>query len=493
MIMSAQYRGIFKAISLFGGTQILQILITFIRSKFIALFIGAEGMGVSSIYNSTITLFVTICGLGIGTSVVRDLAKASDEGDAKTLATVTTIFIRVLSILAIIGTIIAFSLSKYLSIWTFESLDYQTDFRYLSLMVLFTLLQNGNISILVGTRRVKDTAMCSLFGSVAMLITSVPFFYFFGMKGIVPGLVISSFANYLISYAYYRKIKLDKVNVKYLETKKYICSIITLGVAMVASLLLGNLARYVINIAVSRIGSVADIGYYNAAISITFQSISLVFAAMASDYFPRLSAAMKDKLMMNETVRQQTEIILYLVIPILLCMMVASPIVVKVLLTDEFLVINQFIRIVTIGMFFKAISFPLGYLAFAKGDKKIYFWLEGVYVNVSNLLLSVVFYYFWGLEGMAWAMVISYILYYIIVMVVSIKRYDMILYRDLLGIIVFFAIIYFIIYILSNILNPLYYNIAASFLCLFFSILSLIKLNEKVQFISLLKSKLLKG
>ena len=335
--------------------------------------------------------------------------------------------------------------------------------------------------------------MCSLFGSVAMLITSVPFFYFFGMKGIVPGLVISSFANYLISYAYYRKIKLDKVNVKYLETKKYICSIITLGVAMVASLLLGNLARYVINIAVSRIGSVADIGYYNAAISITFQSISLVFAAMASDYFPRLSAAMKDKLMMNETVRQQTEIILYLVIPILLCMMVASPIVVKVLLTDEFLVINQFIRIVTIGMFLKAISFPLGYLAFAKGDKKIYFWLEGVYVNVSNLLLSVVFYYFWGLEGMAWAMVISYILYYIIVMVVSIKRYDMILYRDLLGIIVFFAIIYFIIYILSNILNPLYYNIAASFLCLFFSILSLIKLNEKVQFISLLKSKLLKG
>ena len=136
--MSNQYRSILKATSIFGGTQLIQILITFVRSKFVALFIGAEGMGLSAMYNSTITLFVTICGLGIGTSVVRDLAKAKEQGDEVAVAQITKIFTRLLWILAITGSIIIVIMSKYLSIWTFDSIDYQKEFIALSLMLMFT-------------------------------------------------------------------------------------------------------------------------------------------------------------------------------------------------------------------------------------------------------------------------------------------------------------------------------------------------------------------
>lgn len=488
--MSNQYRSILKATSIFGGTQLIQILITFVRSKFVALFIGAEGMGLSAMYNSTITLFVTICGLGIGTSVVRDLAKAKEQGDEVAVAQITKIFTRLLWILAITGSIIIVIMSKYLSIWTFDSIDYQKEFIALSLMLMFTLLQNGNISLLVGMRRVKDSAMCSLLGSIVMLVTSVPFFYFFDTSGIVPGLVLSSFANYIISLIYFSKINFQEVNIDRLQAKKYIKSIITLGVAMVASLLLGNLTRYLTNIAITRLGNIADIGYYNAAISITFQSISLVFAAMASDYLPRLSSSINNNDLMNSTVKQQTEIILYMVIPILLFMMVASPLIVKILLTDDFLVINQFIRIITLGMFLKAASYPLGYIAFAKGDKKVYFWLEGVYANFSSLLFSIGFYYFWGLQGMAWAMVISYVLYYFIVNLIAAKRYELIVNYDTIKVILVVAFTLLGVYLLSNILEELYYLLISIVIFLVFSYFSLKKLNDRTQFVSVFKEKI---
>jgi len=74
--MAQQYRSILKATSIFGSTQILQILVGLVRSKFVALLIGATGMGLSSMYMSSLTMIITIFGLGISSSVVRDLSKA---------------------------------------------------------------------------------------------------------------------------------------------------------------------------------------------------------------------------------------------------------------------------------------------------------------------------------------------------------------------------------------------------------------------------------
>ena len=60
------YKQSLKATSLFGGVQIFNILIQIIRSKFAAVLLGPEGMGVMGLLNSTITMIssFTNCGLG---------------------------------------------------------------------------------------------------------------------------------------------------------------------------------------------------------------------------------------------------------------------------------------------------------------------------------------------------------------------------------------------------------------------------------------------
>lgn len=59
------YKQSLKATSLFGGVQIFNILIQIIRSKFAAVLLGPEGMGVMGLLNSTITMIssFTNCGL----------------------------------------------------------------------------------------------------------------------------------------------------------------------------------------------------------------------------------------------------------------------------------------------------------------------------------------------------------------------------------------------------------------------------------------------
>ena len=90
--MENQYRSILKATSIFGGTQVLQILVGLLRSKLVAVLIGTTGMGLNSMYMSSLTMFITIFGLGMNMSVVKDLSKAYDRQDSTEYARISKTF-----------------------------------------------------------------------------------------------------------------------------------------------------------------------------------------------------------------------------------------------------------------------------------------------------------------------------------------------------------------------------------------------------------------
>lgn len=291
----SQYRSILKATSIFGGTQVLSMLVTIIRSKFVAILIGSAGMGLSSMYMSSLTMIITIFGLGIGTSVVRELSACRENKDMEKFSLVVSVYKRILLISAMAGTLFVVLLSPFFSEWAFKTKEHTWDYCFLSLIVLFTLLSSGNNALLVSMRRIKDTASCGIIGSIVSLLTSIPLFYFWGIDGIVPGLIISTFANYVITFLYARKLKIRTKDVSLHVIYKYGRPMVTLGVAMIVASLVGQLVTYLINISISRLGGLSDIGFFNAAMGITLQVIGMVYAAMAADYYPRLAGVMNDR------------------------------------------------------------------------------------------------------------------------------------------------------------------------------------------------------
>lgn len=485
----SQYRSILKATSIFGGTQIIQMLVSIIRGKIVALLIGSAGMGLSTMYMSTITMVITIFGLGLGSSVVKDLSHSFGENDMYKFSVIATVYRRLLIFLSITGALFVIAMSSSFSEWAFDSKEYRIEYCCLSLIVVFSLLSSRNNALLVSTRRIKDIAKCNVIGSVISLLSCIPLFYYYRVAGIVPGLIVSTFSNYVITWYFSRRIKLVPCKITIHDIYKHGYSLISLGFSMTVALLIGNLTHYGINISISRLGGLSDLGFYNSAVGITTQVVGMVFAAMSSDYFPRLVASMKSNEKMSETINEQSEILLYLAVPILITFMVIAPVIIKILLSDEFLIITNFIRIVCFGMILKVASYALGTVSFAKGDKKVYLLLEAGYNNIAHIVLSISFYYFWGLTGLAYSFVVDFLLYYIIISIVDHKIYHYNPSREL-QIVTFLSFLALgTVLLIDNLCNDKLFYTLSPIISIVTIYYFLSKLNKKTQLLLFIKSK----
>ncbi|MFA5642033.1 MAG: oligosaccharide flippase family protein [Bacteroidales bacterium] len=497
MSETKEYKNIFKATSLFGGVQVLQVLLNLVRGKIIAVLLGATGMGVNSLFFSTANMVNNFTGMGLNFSAVREIAEAKQSEDK--LSRVVKIFRRWLLVTASLGLVIMVVFSPLLSAYTFkEKVEGITNdsyfiiaFALLGFMVFFNTLSTGNAAILQGARKLKKFALYSLTGTLSALVISIPLYYLFGIKGILPALILSTFVTYVFSVYYTKEIKSSKVKFSPREIYSGGIGMLKLGVTMMVSTALASVAHYMLNTFISSYGSLSDLGLYQAGMSITSQSIGLVFTAMAVDYYPRLSAVCSNNDKVRETANQQGVITMLVATPVLLLLSLLLPFVIKILLSQEFLPIINFVRLLAFGMLFKAASYSIGTISFAKGDKKVFFLLEGIYVNVSIFVFSAVGYTLGGLEGLALFFLLMHLVYFILVLVVNYKLYSFYLESYLIKIIAISILFTGSNYLVLKFLGGTYAYVIASGVVIASLIYSVLKLNKLIGIKEML-SKVLK-
>ena len=140
-------------------------------------------------------------------------------------------------------------------------------------------------------------------------------------------------------------------------------------------------------------------------IAVTYSG--MVFSAMETDYFPRLSAVGNDRRQMCDMVNRQIEVSLLIASPLLALLIVLMPIVIPLLFTDAFLPVIAMAQVAVLSMYFKAISLPIAYLQLVKANSVGYLLLEGLF-DVLMVLFVMVGYHYWGLIGTGVALSLSY-------------------------------------------------------------------------------------
>ena len=180
---------------------------------------------------------------------------------------------------------------------------------------------------------------------------------------------------------------------------------------------------YLIRMYISRTGGIEQVGLYSAAWAIISSYVGMVFTAMGTDYFPRLSAVNDNNLQIKKLVNQQAEIAILILGPILILLLSALPIVIRILLTPKFMPIIGLIQWALIGVFFKAASWSISFIILAKGDSK-YFFISEIAANIIMLTSNVLLYHFFKLEGIGFAFLISYLLYLLLVFVIVHIKYS---------------------------------------------------------------------
>ncbi len=480
---------ILQSISVFGGLQLFLILVNLLKVKALATFVGVSGVGQFSIYNNILNLIVQFAFLGLNFSAIRSISLSFEKGNRIELTKTFSIFKYWSYICAVFGFLISFIASKYISLLSFDSPNKTYIIMLLSIGVFFTILYNSNISFLQGIRELKSMAKSSFFSGFVGLIFSIPLFYYYEQKGIVISIIISAFLSFIFSYFFVKKTGFRTVKLKLIEVYEGGSDMVKLGLVMMVSSFIGTVVVYLINIFIVKQGSIEDLGLFSAGNGITNQYVGLIFAAMAADYFPKLSSISTNRKKVNNLVNNQGEILILIICPILIILMSFSSVIIKILLSIKFISITNFIAIMSIAMLFKAAAFPIGYISFAKGDRRMFFIFEGI-INSLLILLGHIFgYYFGGVTGIACGVLLLYIIYFFAVTILTSIRYKFALgmeYKKILIVSSFFLAIGILNYFL--VANFIRYIIAIILLFISTSF-SWVKMNEKIPINSYLISK----
>ena len=104
------YRKVLNATSLFGGVQVINIILRLIRSKAIALLIGPIGMGISNLLLTTMELINGLTNLGLERSAVKDISLANTNSNSKSVAKTISILKKLVWLTITVGVILMISL-----------------------------------------------------------------------------------------------------------------------------------------------------------------------------------------------------------------------------------------------------------------------------------------------------------------------------------------------------------------------------------------------
>jgi O-antigen/teichoic acid export membrane protein len=249
-------------------------------------------------------------------------------------------------------------------------------------------------------------------GSILGLIITIPLYYFFGIDGIVPGMIAASIVTLLLSWFFSNRIKIQPIKVNRIRTIAEGKNMLYLGFMISLSGIMVSGFSYIVRVFISHSGGLEQVGLYNAGFTLINTYVGLVFTAMATDYFPRLSNAANNNQACKQIINQQAEIAILILSPILLVFLIFINWVILILYSSKFIAINEMVYWAALGMFFKAASWSIAFIFLAKGNKKLFFWNELI-SNVYILFLNLLGYYFMGLVGLGISFMLGYFLYLI--------------------------------------------------------------------------------
>lgn len=484
------YRQLMKATSIFGGVQVFQIIISIIRSKFIAVLLGPTGMGINSLLNTTTNLIAGMTNFGLETSAIKNVAAAYATGDNKKIAEVVGVMRRLVWFTGLLGALITLIFSPWLSELTFGNRNYTYAFIWISITLLLNQISSGQSVILRGTRRLKLMAQASLTGSFLGLIFSVPIYYKWGVDGIVPAIIVSSIVSLFRTWYFSRKVNIKKVEITRQITFYEGKEMLIMGFILSMSGLLSTGSNFFLRSYISNIGGVEQVGLYSAGFAIITTYVGMIFNAMSTDYYPRLSGIANDNKKSRVLINQQSEIAVLIIVPLLLVMIILIPFVIKILYSNKFLPVINMMRWAMLGLIFKASSWSIGFIYIAKGDSKIFFVKE--ILSISYLIVfSVLFFNLYGLTGLGVGFLCAYILSQIQTLILTYYLYNFYFEKNFLKIFfinILFAIAVFLIIITIEEVYGLLTATIITFVSVFYSYKELDKrMDLKSIFISIKK------
>jgi O-antigen/teichoic acid export membrane protein len=417
MTEASSSRSLIKSMLVIGSAHVVNILISIVRMKVLAVLLGPSGVGLLSIYNSFLEMVKQTAGLGMSSSGVREIA--SSRGDEATLSRVRRVLFAAHLLQGTLAMLAVWLLRERIAIWLFGDVLRATEVGLIGIASLFGLLASAQTALLQGLRKVGDLGRVTVIGAFVGTLVGLAAVWLKGEHGLIWFILVQPLAVVLIALHYTRRLpKPMAARLSLVETWDVWKPMAKLGAAFMLSGLATVATLLLVRGRISQELGLDAAGYFAAAWGITVTYVGFLLGAMGADYYPRLTEVINDKVAVVRLMNDQAQLGLAIGGPILLLLIGLAPWVITLLYSSAFEPAVTLLQWQMVGNVFKLASWAMSFSIVAAARSKTFFLME-LSFNIVFLGMVFIFLPYVGLEVTAYAFVMGYLVYLTIVYVMA--------------------------------------------------------------------------
>ena len=412
--VGSSYQQIIKSSALIGGASAINVAISIVRTKVLAILLGPSGFGLMSLYNSVLDLVYSIASMGVSSSGVRQIAEATASNEQHRVARTAKVVRRVALALAVIGgAMLAFAAYPIASL-TFGRPGFAGGVALLSLGVFCRVIADSNLALLQGMRRIRELAVVGLVGSASGAVLSVVLVYFLKEEGIVPAIIGTTACTLVVAVWFSRRVELPLVKVGGTEFAREAAQLLRLGLAFMGSGFAVTAAAYAVRMIIANGEGLDAAGLYQSAWTLGGLYAGVILQSMGTDFYPRLVAVSANDTESNRIVNEQIHASLLLGGPGILATITFAPLIIVTFYSTSFLGAGEILRWICLGIAMRLLTWPLGYIVVARNRQALFLSIDVAWAIV-NVVLSIALVRIWGVRGAGIAFLGAYVFHLILI------------------------------------------------------------------------------
>jgi len=403
---------LFKITSLNSISVILKIIIGFVSSKVIAVFIGTSGMAlVGNLRNFTASV-EGIATLGFTNGIVKYVAQKEDNQE-ELKQFLSTVFITLFCVIAILSGLLYF-LANYLNQEIFGSdFQYEWIFKAFGLALPWYIASLVLVSVINGFGEFKKVIYINIIGNVLGLLITIGLIFFYKTFGALLAVILSPSVLFFVTLFFIHK----KINLfQLISIKSFNFSVLKpmseYSLMALISMIFGPMVYLAIRNSIIEDFDINQAGYWEAITRISNYYLLFLTTVLTVYFLPKLS---------KSTSNAETKKVIWSyykgIIPVFLVGLIVvyllKNILIQILFTKEFLPISKLFFWQLLGDFFKALSTILALQFFAKKLTKAFIVAEIFSLSIlwfsSTYLLSV-----YEIEGIVMAHAFTFFIYFVV-------------------------------------------------------------------------------
>lgn len=420
----------------------LSKVFTYLYRIIIARYLGSEIYGLFSLALMISGFFISFSSLGLSEGLLRYVSFYRGKKDSDRLNYIIDLVKKISLVSGLISGLVLFFLARFISITFFNNPELIIFLQLFGILIPIYVLSGVFVSIV---RSFEKISFYSFINNILQNAVKLLGLIILLMIGLKTNAVIFSYIlgvlTMLIAAFLFCKYKLSGVFTKYnlpvKEKKEIRKNLIFYSLPMMFSGIIFTIfywidtfvIGFVLSRQISPSGGAQYVGFYNAAIPIV-ALLSIVPDLLLQLFFPLITKEFaQDKLQtIKELSKQVSKWIFFLNLPLFLIMFFFPEQIIFLLFGEEYLIVSNVIRILSISAIFSSLGFIPQHLILMKG-KSNFILKVLIVVSLFNLILDFILVPKYGMAGAALATMTIWIVYNVILILKTKNLFSFTPYR----------------------------------------------------------------